>query len=471
MSFTLKRRFYESLPLFLKKPIVCVPFSYWAGKAYREVWGKGQNIDRGDRNCIRAYQEVALGEIMKYACQHIPAYAALQPVVNRLKPFEALKAFPLLDKNDLQKRMKDYLPRHFARIPHYDCTTGGTTGNQLTFYVDDHSQSVEMAFMHRQWARVGYTTRNKKATFRGVEFRNLPPRVYWQDNPIYNEVQFSPFHINDSTLPKYWEKLLEFGPKYIHGYPSAIMLLADFANRYYLNASALKLHAILCGSEALLPGQREFIQEVFKARVYSWYGHSERLILAGECECCSAYHQFPDYGILEILDDNGESVSSGDTGEIVGTGLINRSLPLIRYRTGDRARLLDWKCDCGRAFDRFDSVEGRWQQEFLFGRNGSSISLAALNMHGKQFEHIRRYQYYQSTPGLVELRVMVNDGFDDKCAQSLISSYRDKVGSELDVQLRIVEDIPLTRRGKLRRLIRENTQFLGNDDSMVSQTG
>ena len=59
-----------------------------------------------------------------------------------------------------------------------------------------------MAFMHQQWKRVDYKPTFKKATFRGVSFKKIDSS-YWQENPIHNELQFSPFHINDSTMGKY----------------------------------------------------------------------------------------------------------------------------------------------------------------------------------------------------------------------------------------------------------------------------
>lgn len=418
---------------------------------------RGRLLDRAARPVLLAYQEEALGKILSFACDQIPAFSHLKPVVEKFRPFEALREFPLLDKETLQRDLPRYLPRDFERIPHYECSTGGTSGNQLKFFLDDRSQSIEMAFMHRQWARVGYTPRCRKATFRGVEFRFLSDGVYWQPNPVYNELQFSPFHMNETTLDRYLDELRRYRPHFIHGYPSAVSLLADFIARNKLKQRlSLPLKAVLLASEGIYPGQRELIEEVFSTRVYSWYGHSERVILGGECEKTTAYHHFPDYGFLEIIDDDGNVLQNeGDSGEIVGTGLINRSLPLIRYRTGDKARRLRHECECGRSADRFDQVEGRWQQEFVIGRTGSRISLAALNMHGPLFDHIVRYQYYQERPGELQLRVMVSDEFSSSEARALQQALARKTGAELIVRIDTVESIRLTSRGKVPRLVQK----------------
>jgi phenylacetate-CoA ligase len=455
VSFGLKRRVYDALPDAIRQPLAWIPFRYVAGPSYRRTFDRGRELDRAPRSELLAYQERELGRMLAFAVDQVPAYRALRATVARLAPFEALRAFPLLSKDDLQADMARFLPRDFERIPHYECTTGGTTGNQLKFYVDNDSQSVELAFLHRQWARVGYTPARRKATFRGVHFPRRTDGCYWQSNPVYNELQFSPFHMNDATLDRYWERLVRYRPAFLHGYPSAIALLAGFLKRRGLARSYRGLEAVLLGSEALEPDDKDEIETAFGARAYSWYGHSERVVLGGECEKSPSYHHFADYGVLEILDADARDVAPGERGEIVGTGLTNRSLPLIRYRTGDRARRLEPRCACGRALDRFDGVEGRWKREYVIGRNGSRISPAALNMHGPFFDRVRRYQYYQSVPGRMELRVVIAPGFGAEDSRALLEAFREKTGDELEVELRVVDDIPLTERGKLRRLIQE----------------
>lgn len=390
---------------------------------------------------------------MLFAVDQVPAYQQLRSVVERHTPFEALKAFPLLDKDTVQANQQDYLPRDFAKIPHYETTTGGTSGNQLKIYLDDSAQSAEMGFMHRQWRRVGYTPRQRKATFRGVSFPNLKPGVFWQHNPIYNELQFSPFHMSEANLESYVEQIISFAPSYFHGYPSALDVLAEYVLRHGLTDKMPPIKAALLGSEGASPGQRERIERAFSTRVYSWYGHSERVVLAGECEKNSTYHHFPDYGVLEIINENGHAcVSEGERGEIIGTGLINRCMPLIRYRTEDYATRLESQCECGRCWDRFTDVEGHRKQDMLIGKSGARISMAALNMHGPLFERVVRYQYYQDTPGVCILKVMVAPEFTEQDRLAIDKAYEVKVGKEVEFKVNVVAEIPLTARGKLKIL-------------------
>ena len=453
MSFNLKRKIYESLPVSVKRSVCLIPFSWLAGSAYRKVYNLGPWFDRASREELLQYQARELGKVLRFAVEQVPAYRTLRPVLERYRPFEALKAFPLLDKDTVQANQQDYLPSDFNKISHYETTTGGTSGNQLKIYVDDCSQSVELGFMHRQWLRVGYTPRHRKATFRGVPFPNQKPGVFWQHNPIYNELQFSPFHMSEANLGSYVEQLIQFAPSYLHGYPSALDVLSEYVLRHNLSGKIPEVKAALLGSEGASAEQRDRIERAFHARAYSWYGHSERVVLAGECEKKNTYHHFPDYGVMEIVDEHGNACDKeGERGEIVGTGLYNRCMPLIRYRTGDYATRLEPRCECGRVWDCFTDVEGRWKQDMVIGRNGTRISMAALNMHGPLFEKVRRFQYYQDTVGICVLKIMAAPEFAERDRMAIEVAYKTKVGDEVQFLIKTVDNIPLTARGKLKML-------------------
>jgi phenylacetate-CoA ligase len=461
MAFVRKRRLYESLPIWIQRSVQLVPFRWLAGRAYREVLARGPRFEHAGREEILAHRERALGDLLRFAVEQVPAYRDLRGTVDRLPPAEALQAFPLLAKEDLQERLQQHLPRDFERIPHYEITTGGTSGNQLRIFVDDASQAMEHAFVHRLWARVGYTPRSRKATFRGVPFPDLRPGVYWRHNPINSELQFSPFHMNDSTLPAYVEMLRRYEPTFFHGYPSAIEYLARYVLRNEIRLPPLR--AALLVSEGCSSSQREVVEAAFHTRVFSFYGLSERTVQAGECELNTAYHVVPDYGHAEILREDGTACEEGESGEIVGTGFLNRSLPLIRYRSADWATRLAPDCDCGRSWDRFSDVEPHRRQELLVTRSGGRFSLAAINMHGPVFDKVERFQYVQERPGECELRAVVAPGFAESDLRAIEQAYAEKVAGELDVRVRIVEEIPLTERGKLCMLVSTLPESEGAD--------
>jgi phenylacetate-CoA ligase len=451
MHFNQYRIIYEALPIHIKRLAGWIPKSWIFGKSYRQTLKRGKYFENATRDEILAFQANKLNEVLEFVTDQVPAYKSLRSVVSRFDSLDALNDFPVIEKEHLQENIQMYLPRDFNKIPHYPLTTGGTSGQQLKFYVDGNSQLVENAFQHRLWKRVGYSPSHRRATFRGVSFSNLKPGEYWQENPIYNEIQFSPFHMSEINLYKYVNKIRDYHPQFLYGYPSAIDMLAEFVLRNDLKSQMPKIKAALLISEGVNVGQRRRIEQAFNTRAFSFYGHSERVVMAGECEVNSTYHHFPDYGFLEIIDEDGNITQSpGHRGEIVGTGFLNRSLPLIRYRTGDYATRNEYHCNCGRCWDRFSDVEGHRNLDMLVGVNGARISTTALNMHGPMFRKVIRYQYSQKVKGKFELRLMVSPDFSEEDKQILYKAYIAKIGSELSLSIKTVEDIPLTARGKIK---------------------
>ncbi len=440
--------------MLLRKVVCRLPYGWLAGSPYRQTVRLCRTLDTMSRDEVTASQEARLRAVLEFAVQEVPFYRSLGGIVARLRPSEALKEFPLLSKESVQQKFESLIPRSIHKIAHHERTTGGYSGNQLRFLEDDSTYAREMGFMHSQWARVGYTTQSKKATFRGVRFARITDSCFWQENPIHNELQFSPFHMSEATLGRYVERLMQYQPEFIHGYPSAVDCLAEYVLRHDLAGKMPGIRAVLLGSEACSKTQRDRIEGAFRARIYTWYGHSERTVLGGECEFCTAYHAFPGYGVLEILRDDGTACDIGEQGEIVGTGFLNRSMPLIRYRTDDYATRESSECECGRRWDRFSNVESRRTLEgFLSGKNGTKISVAALNMHGDLFKNVVRYQYYQRMQGQLIIRVIPNSIYSPADEDKIIAEHMHKLWGEMDVVVQRVMDIPLTSSGKQRRII------------------
>ena len=99
--------------------------------------------------------------------------------------------------------------------------------------------------------------------------------------------------------------------------------------------------------------QRELLENAFQCKIFSWYGHNERTVLAGECEKSTYYHIFSEYGIVELIDRDGNVIEKDKSGEVVVTGFNNAAMPFIRYRTQDIGVYANKECACGRQYPLF----------------------------------------------------------------------------------------------------------------------
>ena len=408
--------------------------------------------DRWSLEENRAYQDRKLAELLDRAIRNVPFYCRYRHLLGR-PARQIFLAIEPIEKKDVQADPRSFLDPTVNRDSTYTTSTGGTSGQPLAIILDKEGFQIEWAFMVAQWMRAGYKPGMKKATFRGVPF---PGGRLWQENPVYDEMQFSPFAMNQENLRLYVEKLKAFQPDFLYGYPSALTLLGHHLASHP-DLEIPKVKALLCGSENVREGQRDFLEKVFGTRFYSWYGMSEKVILAGECEKDSSYHAFPQYGITEILDRNGNLTSaSGSEGELVGTGFMNTAMPLIRYRLGDRSRIVGDRCErCGRAHLLLGTVEGRWVQEMIVGKSGALISLTALNMHGEVFKDVLRFQFHQRKRGEAVLRLVPAKGYTEESSHRILASLKGKTGPEVDWSLDARDSIELSPRGKGVFLIQE----------------
>ncbi len=146
------------------------------------------------------------------------------------------------------------------------------------------------------------------------------------------------------------------------GTPSYALTIATALEEQSLHPEELNLRVGVFGAEPWSEALRERIETKLGLRAYDTYGVSEIMGpgVAAECEQRCGMHINEDHFIAEIIDPLTEiNRETGEEGELVFTTITKEGFPVIRYRTGDLAVLLDGDCDCGRTFVRMGRVEGR----------------------------------------------------------------------------------------------------------------
>jgi phenylacetate-CoA ligase len=81
------------------------------------------------------------------------------------------------------------------------------------------------------------------------------------------------------------------------------------------------------------------------------YSTSETGPLGYQClhQAGAVHHIHEDANVLEVIDEAGRPVPPGTPGELVVTPLTTSGMALVRYRLGDRGRILTGACGCGSA--------------------------------------------------------------------------------------------------------------------------
>jgi phenylacetate-CoA ligase len=458
---------YDRLPRPLKSAIGWsyrqLPEGFRLGGRYREFVNLAHSCESWNATQIHDYQLTQLREVLTHAGTHSPFYAKrfaearFRP--SKLNNLEDLERVPLLTKQDMLLHREDMASRAIPAAQRLYITTGGSTGVPVGFYLQKGvSRPKEQAFLEAQWERGGYFPGARLAVIRGYTTTSEASGRISSYDATRDWLMLSSSHLTNERMPEYLETIEKFKPDLLHVYPSAALQIAEYLEKHNQKLR-VPLRGILAGSERLTRPARKLLERVFGCRVYTWYGHSERAILAGEGHGQShdqsheegqdsrALYFWPTYGFVEF----GPPDANGFR-EVIGTSFHNLAMPLIRYRTGDYVRLLSDGAKRELPWPAAEAIEGR-EQEFLVSATGRRISLTAINMHDGIFDDLYAVQFYQAEPGAAELRYVPRPTFASSRVSRIHEGVRRKLGDDFQLVLREVSDTEKTARGKHRWLI------------------
>ncbi|WP_455577481.1 phenylacetate--CoA ligase family protein [Anaerosinus sp.] len=370
----------------------------------------------------------------------------------RFDSIKSLEMIPTIDKKTVQDNINDMLSTSFPKSKRIKCTTGGTTGNQMIFYLQKNfSIAREKAYFDYLFRKMGYV--NGKSTMAVLRNDILPKECLWRYDYRRNSLILNPYCLTDENMHLIVQKLNSEKIEYFHVYPSSIVLLCDYIRRSG-DSLDYRPKAVFASSENVYPGQKELVESILDCKFLIHYGHSEMGGVAGWCCKYYHYHIEPIYGYIELLNQNGLVISdSGIRGEIVTTGFNNYVLPLIRYKTADFARYENSVNDCD--YRTLSSIEGRWMQEHLIGEKGNKVSMTALNMHSEIFDNVVKYQFYQDTVGKCILNIVKGDGYTLKDESIIYSALNAKLGNGFQLKIKYVSNIEASKSGKFRYIIQK----------------
>ncbi len=234
--------------------------------------------------------------------------------------------------------------------------------------------------------------------------------------------------------------------------PSSASQLASYMFRSEFNPTGLNLKTLILVGDAVEPEFRAFLEDRLHVSVWLQYGLSEvpGPAMAFECQNHQGLHVSEDHFFPEIIDPKtGEILSPGETGEMVFTSLSTRAFPLIRFRTGDRARLIPEPCSCGCPFVRMEWFGERTDD--LLTINGVKLHQAQIVRHlekamgfapeqcrifKKQHSYLEKY----GARNYLEVWLLMNEKlFSDeiKMLQKLIHNAEEKLQEDIGVPVKI----------------------------------
>jgi putative adenylate-forming enzyme len=315
---------------------------------------------RGER--LRAYQQKALGRLVRYATTNSPFYRELYagrnlddftslPWINKavmMREFDRLNTAGLRLDEAMSfaleaERERRYLGYYRGR--YVVGLSSGTSGARGLYLTDRAiSERLPFAFLARS----------------GMPWRLLPFRIAFFLR-IFNQ-GFEDINgplITLSYLPTMLpvteaiDRINGLGANILMAPPSMLRLLARERQRI-----TSPIGIVVSYAEVLDEHEREMLERVFGVRIVEIYQASEGLIA---CPCREGQlHINEDLMYVELLDEAGRELVAVDMPcrRMIVTNLYNDLQPLIRYELNDLVTL-GASCSCGSGFRVIAKVIGR----------------------------------------------------------------------------------------------------------------
>ncbi len=228
-----------------------------------------------------------------------------------------------LHKADVRSQPGEFLVRADDVV--YRGQTSGTQSTALTYFAGDRWNQLRVAARSRRlaWWGIGPETPTL----------NLASRL----SPVRSIDQSLVGPIDADFLARLY-LLVGPAPSVLRGYPSRLSEVAQALQRVGMRLQTDAIVAVVATGECLFESQRSILSEVFQAPVVNEYGCQETGISGMSCPEVGRLHLDEDRALYELIN-----------GELVTTDLANTTMPMVRYRCGDRVEFYDEPCPCGRS--------------------------------------------------------------------------------------------------------------------------
>ncbi len=401
----------------------------------------GISYRRFKKHLNEACPEKLLIDSVNYAIRHVPYYRNKYGNITIRSKEEFQKRIGFINKDEVMAHWNEFLVDDIDWKKVCLGTTGGTSGKPLKLVMPNNRYASELAFMHTMWEKSGWHYHTRGV----IRNHNLNGREY-TINPILREIIFDPHRMSGSYAQTIYNTLRRYNVRYVTAYPSNAYQFCLLCLKQGLDISFIS--AFLCGSEGVTEEKRLFFER-HGIRVLTWYGHSEKLILGSNDTLSWDICIEPNYGFFELINNEGEAIeTTGAEGEMTGTTFYNKVFPLIRYRTGDFAKIANLDGSV-----TLSSIQGRREKSLIFRIDGSTTSTTILNLHNDFYEHIDGIQYIQEKVGYLKVLLIKNDSFTKKDEDFITSHIANAMGGREYIDIEYVDRLIYQANGKFLPLI------------------
>lgn len=244
---------------------------------------------------------------------------------------------PILNKQNLQKPLKERLSSSYPEKSVYLNKTSGSSGTPFVFAKDKFCHALTwVSNMYRfGWYGIDFNS-SYQARFYGIPLDFIGNKKERLKDFLSHRYRFSIFNLSDEILEGFLKDFQTKKFDYINGYTSSIVLFAKFLQKknIVLKTICPTLKVCMVTSEMLFEEDKILLEKQFGIPIVNEYGASELDLIAFQ-NPNDEWQVNSETLFVEILDENNQPVPNGTSGRIVITSLYNKAHPFIRYDLGD----------------------------------------------------------------------------------------------------------------------------------------
>ena len=388
-------------------------------------------------------------DIAAYANRHVPFYrdrfraAGVSPL--DLKSPADLDRFPILTKQDIRDQGERLISEEYPPDSLVRKRTSGSTGVSLHVLADPDCMQFRRGITLYRDRWTGWNMGEPRAMVWG----NPPPRPGLRGRLrralLEREFFLDTLRMNEAALDAFALEVLKRRPTLLFGHAHSLYLFARFWRQR--GHPSYRPRGIISTAMVLHPHERREIESVFNTRIFDRYGCEEVSLIASECEAHQGLHVNTDGVWVEILDD---PEHPGLPGRVIVTDLMNRGMPLLRYEVGDRARVLDRSCPCGRSYPLLEDVAGRIA-DYLITPDGEYVSGISLTENfATLIPGVEQVQVIQESRDRLVLNLVPAPAFNDESRRRIATLVLERFGPGMRHDIVFQDRISPEPSGKYR---------------------
>jgi phenylacetate-CoA ligase len=432
----------------LSRHVIAPVWAAWEGSAYLRHYRRLKCTQFDSPEVIRARQLEQVRSLVAHAAATVPYYRRLGLRPGDIRSLDDFRSMPILTKQDIRDHFDDLLSESYRGQLLHLKKTSGSTGVPLRVLLDDEGLQFKRACTLRADEWSGWRPGQRVAKVWGnPEYLKLGWRGRLRNLLLERADYLDTLKMTDADLAAYAKRQRRAQPGLIFGHAHSVYLLAKFVERH--GPVGIRPRGIITTAMVLHDWQRRIIEKVFACPVTNRYGCEEVSLIACECERHVGLHVNSDGVYVEVL-AGGRPAVDGEPGAVVVTDLVNRAMPILRYKVGDVAALTKRRCECGRGLPLLERIEGR-ESDYVTTESGELISGISLTENfAMQVPGVAQMQIVQETPTHFRFRVVPGPDFGEVTRERLAELVRERFGPTTEYEVEYLDEIAPEPSGKYR---------------------